>query len=225
MRETAYAKLNLALHVRGRGADGYHRIETLFAFCEDGDVLTAEPADELSLRVTGPFAVALEGDADNLVLRAARALGISDSALILDKRLPVASGIGGGSADAAATSSSAAAASRSPSSASGSCASSGSAGSTVSASRGSAESGGPLAPEPLLPSRSPPSPPRPGATQPRSRRGRPRHVALAHEPCLSSSRLILASMRRRSVTSSCVATQPPSSSGLWEMAIVRPSAR
>lgn len=103
MRETAYAKLNLALHVRGREADGYHRIETLFAFCEDGDVLTAEPADELSLRVTGPFAVALEGDADNLVLRAARALGISDSALILDKRLPVASGIGGGSADAAAT--------------------------------------------------------------------------------------------------------------------------
>lgn len=102
MRETAYAKVNLALHVRGREADGYHRIETLFAFCEDGDVLTAAPSNELSLRVTGPFAAALEGEADNLVLKAARALGVSDRALLLDKRLPVASGIGGGSADAAA---------------------------------------------------------------------------------------------------------------------------
>jgi 4-diphosphocytidyl-2-C-methyl-D-erythritol kinase len=101
MREIAYAKLNLALHVRAREGDGYHRIETLFAFCEDGDVLTARDADTLSLEVTGPFAGALAGEGDNLVLKAARALG-STAALTLDKRLPVAAGIGGGSADAAA---------------------------------------------------------------------------------------------------------------------------
>jgi len=101
MREIAYAKLNLALHVRERAADGYHRIETLFAFCEDGDVLTAAPADVLSLAVTGPFAGMLEGERDNLALRAARAVG-ARAALSLDKRLPVAAGLGGGSADAAA---------------------------------------------------------------------------------------------------------------------------
>ena len=101
MQETAYAKVNLALHVRAREPDGYHRIETLFAFCEDGDVLTAAEADALSLEITGPFAAALEGEADNLVLKAARALG-RNVALTLDKRLPVAAGIGGGSADAAA---------------------------------------------------------------------------------------------------------------------------
>jgi 4-diphosphocytidyl-2-C-methyl-D-erythritol kinase len=102
MQETAYAKINLALHVRAREPDGYHRIETLFAFCEDGDLLTALDADRLSLVVTGPFAGALEGESDNLVLRAARSLGRA-AALTLDKRLPVAAGIGGGSADAAAT--------------------------------------------------------------------------------------------------------------------------
>ncbi|MEA3015002.1 MAG: 4-diphosphocytidyl-2-C-methyl-D-erythritol kinase [Sphingomonadales bacterium] len=101
MREIAYAKLNLALHVRAREPDGYHRIETVFAFCEDGDVLTAAPADALSLAVTGPFAGALEGERDNLVLRAARAVGAC-AALTLDKRLPVAAGLGGGSADAGA---------------------------------------------------------------------------------------------------------------------------
>lgn len=107
MEETAYAKINLALHVRARAPDGYHRIETLFAFCEEGDRLSVAPADALTLNVTGPFATALTGEADNLVLRAARALasrfGVSQgAALTLDKRLPVASGIGGGSADAAA---------------------------------------------------------------------------------------------------------------------------
>ena len=101
MQETAYAKINLALHVRGREPDGYHRIETLFAFCEDGDVLTATEADVLSLEVTGPFAGALAGEGDNLVLQAARALGRT-LAFTLDKRLPVAAGLGGGSADAAA---------------------------------------------------------------------------------------------------------------------------
>ena len=101
MREIAYAKLNLALHVRARAADGYHRIETLFAFCEDGDVLTAEPAETLGLSITGPFADALAGEGDNLVLCAARAVG-ARGAITLDKRLPVAAGLGGGSADAAA---------------------------------------------------------------------------------------------------------------------------
>ena len=102
MRETAFAKLNLALHVRARESDGYHRIETVFAFCEDGDVLTAEPGEGLSLRLTGPFAAHLTGEPENLVLKAARALGVSEVALTLEKNLPVASGIGGGSADAAA---------------------------------------------------------------------------------------------------------------------------
>jgi 4-diphosphocytidyl-2-C-methyl-D-erythritol kinase len=99
MREIAYAKLNLALHVRAREADGYHRIETIFAFCEDGDVLSAEGSDRLTLETTGPFADAL--GPDNLVLAAARAMGRTVS-FTLDKRLPVAAGLGGGSADAAA---------------------------------------------------------------------------------------------------------------------------
>jgi len=101
MQEIAYAKINLALHVRGREPDGYHRIETLFAFCEHGDVLSAVDANRLSLDVTGPFAAALDGEDDNLVLQAARALGRT-AAFTLDKRLPVAAGLGGGSADAAA---------------------------------------------------------------------------------------------------------------------------
>lgn len=102
MDEVAYAKLNLALHVRAREADGYHRIETLFAFCEHGDLLGAREGEGLSLEITGPCAGELAGEADNLVLKAVRALGVSDVALTLDKRVPVASGIGGGSADAAA---------------------------------------------------------------------------------------------------------------------------
>lgn len=105
--EAAPAKINLALHVRARQPDGYHRIETLFAFARDGDVLAAEPAEELSLAIEGPFAAALTAGPDNLVLRAAEALraaaGVGAGArLTLDKRLPIASGIGGGSADAAA---------------------------------------------------------------------------------------------------------------------------
>ncbi len=105
--ELAPAKLNLALHVRGRLPDGRHELETLFAFCTHGDRLNAEPAEELALVVVGPFAAALAGEDDNLVLRAARALrdhaGVHAGArLQLVKNLPVASGIGGGSADAAA---------------------------------------------------------------------------------------------------------------------------
>ena len=106
-QEIAPAKLNLALHVRGKLPDGRHALETLFAFCTDGDRLTGERADSLSLTCSGPFADVLGSDNDNLVIRAARALqeeaGVRDgAALHLDKRLPVASGIGGGSADAAA---------------------------------------------------------------------------------------------------------------------------
>lgn len=106
LRELAPAKLNLALHVRRKRDDGRHELETSFAFCTDGDGLHAESADELSLTVTGRFAEGLDGD-DNLVLRAARALQqaagtTAGAALTLDKRLPVASGLGGGSADAAA---------------------------------------------------------------------------------------------------------------------------
>lgn len=106
--ETGWAKLNLALHVRARRADGYHEIETLFAFVDAGDTIVATPAAELSLAIDGPFAEGLSVGEDNLVLRAARALqaahGVAaGAALRLTKRLPVASGIGGGSADAAAT--------------------------------------------------------------------------------------------------------------------------
>lgn len=104
--EPAPAKLNLALHVRGKLPDGRHALETVFAFCTEGDRLEAEQADELSLEIGGPFAGELS-DQDNLVLDAARALreaaGTSLGAqLFLTKKLPVASGIGGGSADAAA---------------------------------------------------------------------------------------------------------------------------
>jgi 4-diphosphocytidyl-2-C-methyl-D-erythritol kinase len=103
--EPAPAKINLALHVRGRLPDGRHRIETLFAFCVDGDRIEGEPSQALSLECIGPFGGAIEGE--NLVLAAARALqeaaGVTaGAALRLTKNLPVASGIGGGSADAAA---------------------------------------------------------------------------------------------------------------------------
>jgi 4-diphosphocytidyl-2-C-methyl-D-erythritol kinase len=107
MHETAFAKINLALHVRERQADGYHRLETIFAFAEHGDALRVEAGDDLNLEIGGPFAGGLSAGEDNLVLRAARRLrahaGVRAGArLILDKQLPVASGIGGGSADAAA---------------------------------------------------------------------------------------------------------------------------
>ena len=105
--EAAPAKLNLALHVRARRADGYHELETLFAFVAAGDVVTVAAADEASFAVTGPFAGSLWGERDNLVTRAAarfgEAFGGGPWAITLDKNLPVASGIGGGSADAAAT--------------------------------------------------------------------------------------------------------------------------
>lgn len=97
---TAPAKLNLALHVTSRRADGYHMLDSLVAFAEVGDriSLTSGP---LSLTIGGPFADDLKIADDNLCLRAARMIG-GKAALRLTKNLPVASGIGGGSADAAA---------------------------------------------------------------------------------------------------------------------------
>lgn len=139
--ETAYAKVNLALHVRRRRGDGYHDLESLFAFVDGGDVLRAERRDDgaLTLNIDGPFAVGLDAGPENLVLRAAHSLflavcpersggtaaqpsstprpstslgssagvGVGSAGhlgadLHLTKNLPVASGIGGGSADAAA---------------------------------------------------------------------------------------------------------------------------
>ena len=97
----APAKVNLALHVTGRRSDGYHLLDSLVVFAGVGDTVTAEPSDRLSLRVAGPQAESLSAGDDNLVLRAARLMGVA-AALTLEKVLPVASGIGGGSADAAA---------------------------------------------------------------------------------------------------------------------------
>ncbi|WP_174531856.1 4-(cytidine 5'-diphospho)-2-C-methyl-D-erythritol kinase [Sphingomonas pruni] len=106
--EAAPAKINLALHVRARRADGYHEIETLFAFLRDGDTVTIEESDRDQFALTGPFAGALSGEGNNLVLAARDAFAAAHGPLpplsiTLDKHLPVASGIGGGSADAAAT--------------------------------------------------------------------------------------------------------------------------
>jgi len=108
LTEVAPAKLNLALHVRGTLPDGRHAIETVFAFCLDGDLVHAEPEEHVSLHVEGPMAAGLD-PYGNLVMRSAEALQqrkplmLDGGALLtLDKRLPVASGIGGGSADAAA---------------------------------------------------------------------------------------------------------------------------
>jgi len=94
--------------VTGRRADGYHTLDSLVVFAGAADTVTATPADGLSLSLAGPEAAALAAEPDNLVLRAARALAVAAGvpargALVLEKRLPVASGIGGGSADAAAS--------------------------------------------------------------------------------------------------------------------------
>lgn len=105
--ELARAKVNLFLHVTGRRADGYHELDSLAVFPPVGDHLHLTPAPHCSLRVTGTFGATLNGEPDNLVLRAARgfasAIGQAPAlAFELVKTLPVASGIGGGSADAAA---------------------------------------------------------------------------------------------------------------------------
>jgi 4-diphosphocytidyl-2-C-methyl-D-erythritol kinase len=105
--EKAPAKVNLTLHVLGRRADGYHEIESLVAFAGVGDALSFTPGRALALTVGGPTAAAAGDTADNLVLKAARALaeqveGLQLGRFALSKRLPVAAGLGGGSADAAA---------------------------------------------------------------------------------------------------------------------------
>jgi len=107
LTEFAPAKVNLTLHVLGRRSDGYHEIESLVAFADVGDWLTFVPGDALALDVTGPTAVAAGAGGDNLVLTAARALakriaGLRMGQFVLDKQLPVAAGVGGGSSDAAA---------------------------------------------------------------------------------------------------------------------------
>ena len=105
----APAKVNLYLHVGGPGTDGYHPICSLMAFADVGDIVATHDAEVIGLQVTGPFARELAEKGDNLVLRAARALiaearrPLSPIGLTLDKRLPVAAGLGGGSSDAGAT--------------------------------------------------------------------------------------------------------------------------
>lgn len=101
--EFAPAKINLCLHVTGRRADGYHLLDSLVVFAGVGDRVTAATGAGLTLALDGPEAASLAADPDNLVLRAARAMGVTGAALTLWKALPIASGIGGGSADAAAT--------------------------------------------------------------------------------------------------------------------------
>jgi 4-diphosphocytidyl-2-C-methyl-D-erythritol kinase len=106
--EAAPAKVNLFLHVTGQRPDGYHLLDSLVVFAEAADRIRFTPSGTLALAITGPFAASLADEPDNLVLRAARMLaaeaGVRPSGtLTLDKQLPVASGIGGGSADAAAT--------------------------------------------------------------------------------------------------------------------------
>src|SRR4051812_3647922 len=103
----ARAKVNLWLNVVGRRADGYHLLDSLVAFTDLADTLEVGPSDGLTLALEGPEAAMLQGEADNLVLKAARRLadraGVAPLAAIrLAKHIPVAAGLGGGSADAAA---------------------------------------------------------------------------------------------------------------------------
>jgi 4-diphosphocytidyl-2-C-methyl-D-erythritol kinase len=104
----AHAKVNLWLNVVGRRPDGYHQLDSLVAFVDLADTVAVRAADELSLHLDGPYGAALAGEEQNLVLKAARLLAARagrspDVAITLTKRIPVAAGLGGGSADAAAT--------------------------------------------------------------------------------------------------------------------------
>ena len=103
----AWAKVNLYLHVTGKRDDGYHELDSLIVFAGVGDRLTAEPAERFDLTIEGPYAGALEPGPENLVARAAALSSGADGSapacqIRLEKRLPVAAGLGGGSADAAA---------------------------------------------------------------------------------------------------------------------------
>ncbi|SFT65371.1 4-diphosphocytidyl-2-C-methyl-D-erythritol kinase [Pseudovibrio denitrificans] len=109
VEELARAKVNLALHITGQREDGYHLLDSLVVFPKVGDRITVEAAPDLSLQITGDFAEKIQGDpSDNLVYKAAQLLAehvpnASSTRIELEKSLPVAAGIGGGSADAAAT--------------------------------------------------------------------------------------------------------------------------
>jgi 4-diphosphocytidyl-2-C-methyl-D-erythritol kinase len=107
LTEKAPAKINLTLRVVGRRADGYHRLESLVAFADIADTLSLQPGGEPALDITGPFAAACGPVAGNLVLKALAALrervaGLNAGRFLLEKNIPVAAGLGGGSADAAA---------------------------------------------------------------------------------------------------------------------------
>ena len=107
LSDDARAKVNLTLRVNGRRTDGYHDLERLVAFADCADRLTLTPGPDLDLKMLGPLAEACGDTSDNLVLKAARLLaarvpGMKVGSFTLDKALPVAAGIGGGSADAAA---------------------------------------------------------------------------------------------------------------------------
>lgn len=103
IKETAYAKINLALHVRARRDDGYHELETLFAFVDQGDVLSASSADIDQLETVGDFGGQLADPMDNIVAKALGVLPRSQGLdIVMEKNLPVAAGLGGGSADAGA---------------------------------------------------------------------------------------------------------------------------
>ncbi len=103
MQETAFAKINLALHVRKRREDGYHELETLFAFVDAGDRLSVTPAARDELRTVGEFGGELADPFGNIVMQALSALPRPQGwAVTLEKNLPVAAGLGGGSADAGA---------------------------------------------------------------------------------------------------------------------------
>ncbi|RME15642.1 MAG: 4-(cytidine 5'-diphospho)-2-C-methyl-D-erythritol kinase, partial [Alphaproteobacteria bacterium] len=101
-RTFAPAKINLCLHVTGQRADGYHLLDSLVAFADVGDRVRVMPADKTSLKVTGPMAEGVPDDAGNLVMKAAALFGLP-VAIELEKHLPMAAGLGGGSSDAAAT--------------------------------------------------------------------------------------------------------------------------
>jgi 4-diphosphocytidyl-2-C-methyl-D-erythritol kinase len=111
MDELAPAKINLALHILGRRPDGYHDLDSIVAFADVADRLSLEPADGTSLDIIGPFSAGLDAGEGNLVLQAHRLLAehaklrgaaLPEFRFRLEKNLPVAAGIGGGSADAAA---------------------------------------------------------------------------------------------------------------------------
>lgn len=98
----APAKINLTLHVTGQRSDGYHLLDSLVVFADVGDRITVETAPDLSLAITGPMSHGVPVDGRNLVLQAARSMRVANVAIHLEKHLPAAAGIGGGSSDAAA---------------------------------------------------------------------------------------------------------------------------